>query len=98
MTLISLAGACGEDQSACEAALDRLQACEVGRSEARGSSSLPLISSEDCSGENECLARCVAKASCAALIYGVKGHSTDPNEPPVPGGLELVACLDACAD
>jgi hypothetical protein len=99
MLLIGLAGACGDEQSVCEAAVDKLKACDVGRVEAeQGYSRLPLISTDDCSGDNECLAGCVAPASCAELIYGIKGGSTDPNTPPVPNGPKFVACVYACME
>jgi hypothetical protein len=92
----SLAAACAE-QTVCEKAADKLEACEVGRVEAQGYMRLPLvISTDDCSGENECLAKCVARASCAEIVHGLKGGSTDPNEPPVSN--ELINCVFACIE
>jgi hypothetical protein len=91
--------ACGEEQSVCEEAIDKLKACDVGRVEAeQGYVGLPLvISTDDCSGRNECLAECVTSATCAEIINGVKGgSSTDPNEPPVPRGF--INCVYACIE
>lgn len=90
--------ACGEEQSVCEAAEDKLKACDVGRVQAeQGGGRLPLaISTEDCSGRNECLAQCVTSATCAEIIVGVKGSSADPNEAPV--SRAFVACVYACVE
>lgn len=90
--------ACGEEQSICEEAADKLKACDVGRAHAeQGFVRLPVaISTEECSGQNECLAQCVASATCVEIISGVTGSSTDPNEPPV--SREFVACVYACME
>ena len=95
--MASLAVACGEDgedATVCEVAADKLNTCDVG-----SSAGFPLlISTEDCSGENECLARCVAAANCSSIKYGVQGGSTDPNSDPVPGGPAFYGCIYACIE
>lgn len=94
LLVASFALACGEDETVCEEAADKLNACDVGRS-----ARLPLvISRDDCSGENECLAKCVASASCGAIKVGLQGGSTDPNEAPVSGGPAFLGCIHACME
>ena len=97
--LAGLMVAC-ETESVCEEAVDKLEECNGGLPEGQpGFNRLPLaISRDDCSGTNECLAKCVAPASCAELKYAVQGGSTDPNSPPVLNGPKLLACLLACGE
>jgi hypothetical protein len=96
--LILLLG-CGED-SVCETAADKLQQCKIGDAVAeQGFARVPLaISRDDCTGTNECLARCVAPATCGELEFVVVGGSTDPNQPPVEGGPKLYGCITACVE
>jgi hypothetical protein len=97
VVVASLAIGCGEEQTVCERAADKLEECEAGRVEAQGYMRLPLvISTDDCSGDNECLAKCVAPATCAEIVHGLKGGSTDPNEPPVSSAL--IGCVYACIE
>jgi hypothetical protein len=91
--------ACGED-SVCETAADKMDECRIEEAVAeQGFARLPLaISRDDCNGSNECFAKCVDSATCAELeAVIVRGlHSTDPNEPPAPSGLDFYDCLMAC--
>jgi hypothetical protein len=90
---------CGED-SVCEKAADKMNECKIGDAVAQqGFARLPLvIRRDDCTGTNECFAKCVESANCAELqaviVHGLS--STDPNEPPVLSGVELEACVMAC--
>ena len=86
--------ACGEEQSVCEEGADKLKACDVGRARAVR---LPVvISTETCSGQNECLAQCVTSSTCAEIISGIEGGSSDPNSPPV--SRDFVACVYTCIE
>jgi hypothetical protein len=95
-TLVLILG-CAED-SVCEKAADKLEGCKVGDAiAAQGYARVPLtVSREDCSEINECVARCVAAASCADIRSVVVGPSTDPNEPPAQGAGKLFGCVAAC--
>jgi len=54
--------------------------------------------SDDCTGQNLCLAKCLDAASCAALVFVAKGGSTDPNEPTPAGSGMAQGCIVACVD
>jgi len=96
VTLVLMLGC--DEESVCEKAADKLEACKVGDAvAAQGYARVPLtVSRDDCSETNECVARCVAPASCAEITGVVLGNSTDPNEPPVQGVGELYGCVAAC--
>jgi hypothetical protein len=90
--------ACGDEQSVCEEAADKLKACDVGRAQAeQGYARLPItITTEHCSGQNQCLAQCVTSATCEEIIAGMVGGSSDPNSPPV--SMAFVGCVFACVE
>ncbi len=88
-----------EHESVCDAAADELEACgRSGQLKAQPPYSFPLtVSRDDCGGENECVARCLEPASCAAIDCVMGGvNSTDPNALPVPGCGKLYGCITAC--
>jgi hypothetical protein len=94
--VVSLA-ACAEE-TVCERAADKLQACHIGeKTFAKGYARIPLaIDRDHCSGQNECLAKCVDPASCSDLDYVLVSGVADPNLPPPTGHAELLACISAC--
>src|SRR5688500_15963282 len=78
--LLSLLFGC-DAQSVCDEAVDKLEECDIpGQIAKQGYSRLPLaISRDDCSGTNECCAKCVAPATCAELKNTFITGGTDPN-------------------
>ena len=94
--LVGMLFGCGDD--ICETAVDKLEECDIPDQIAeRGFSRLPVaITRDECSGTNECFAKCVAPASCAELSYTFVYGGGDPNRPPATG--EVDACITACVD
>jgi hypothetical protein len=105
LLLLALGAACGAcTETVCEQAQSRIESCQPELDRARGTSGVnrqPRVS-DDCSGKNECIARCLAPASCdaiASLSYGV--NITDPNSPPRSIGADfdqVWACVEACSE
>ena len=88
----------------CEQAQEKIESCRAALDRARGPNEPrrdPIVSDE-CSGRNECSARCWASASCDAIValsYGT--NSTDPNSPPRSIGADyydVIACHKACSE
>ena len=92
--LLGAPGCGGEAKSPCVLAKDRLQECrvEILAPDAIGSRLLPLKLTDDCGGENSCVAECVVPAPCDAIGYVVAG-STDPNEATPPGAETFQHCV-----
>ena len=90
----------GSDKTTCEQAHDKLEACQsqIDAGAAKRGLRVPLSLSADCSGDDECLAECLAPASCGAIVILSTGSSTDPNEPPVdaPDAKTFFDCFQAC--
>lgn len=95
MVLIGTLFGCGDE--ICDEAVDKLEACDIpGQIAEQGYSRLPVaITREDCSGTNECFAKCVAPATCAELGYTFV-YGADLNRPPATGEVER--CIMACVD
>jgi hypothetical protein len=93
--VVTLLG-CGE--KICDEAVDKLEACDIpGQIAEQGYARLPVaITREDCSGTNECFAKCVAPATCDELGYTFVYGGGDPNQPPATG--EVQACIMACVE
>lgn len=87
-----------EEDSVCEVAADKLEWCKFSDAAAeQGFARLPLtVARDDCTGLNQCVARCVAPASCGDIRALAFGSSTDPNSKPV--SLQLGNCILACIE
>lgn len=89
--------------SICEQAQDNIESCRPALDRARGPNQPrrdPVVTDE-CSGQNECAARCWASASCDTMVVLTYGNITDPNSPPRFFGAdydEVIACFDACSE
>jgi hypothetical protein len=95
-SFVLLAVACA---SPCEEAEDKMSSCQDEIRRARGDQPYferPLGVSGDCSGDNECRAKCINDASCEDIASVMVGLSRDPNAPASPGALKLSRCLDGC--
>jgi len=91
----------GASKTTCQQANDKLRECQpqIDAAAATRGLRLPLSISEDCSaGDDECYAKCLAPASCAAIVVLSTGRSSDPNEPLVeaPDAGTLGDCFLAC--
>jgi hypothetical protein len=84
--------------SVCEEAVQKLEECDIpDQISEQGYSRLPVsITKEDCSGTNECFAKCVAPATCNDLGYAFVYGSGDPTRPPATREVEL--CILACVE
>jgi len=91
-----LVAGCADD---CDEAKDKLDSCrdEIARAAAgHGFLALPITVTDDCSGQNRCIAECVNATSCPAIAYVVAGTEPDPNPPPPAGAAEFSRCLTTC--
>jgi hypothetical protein len=96
VVLILLLAGCADE---CDDAKDKLDSCrdEIARAAAgRGFLALPMTITDDCSGQNRCMADCVNATSCPAIAYVVAGTEPDPNQAPPAGASEFSSCLAAC--
>lgn len=84
---------------ACDEAKDKLDSCrdEIARAAAgRGFRALPITVTDDCSGQNHCIADCVNATSCPAIASVVAGTESDPNQMLPAGATEFSSCVGAC--
>jgi hypothetical protein len=92
-------------ESECDQAANRLDSCrDEIRAESRASGRtdayfvLPIthVDTNDCSGDNLCLAECLNEADCAAIAHVAVHANGDPSNPPPPGAIELNSCANEC--
>jgi len=99
--VFSLLLACGGgSKTTCQQAHDKLDQCQpqINAAAARRGLRVPLSLSDDCSGDDECVAACLAPAGCGAIVVLSAGSSTDPNDPRLdaPDAGTLFNCFSAC--
>jgi hypothetical protein len=95
--VLASAAALGGRSSVCDEAQDKLDSCkdELGEVVRRqGYQARPVGFSGECDEQQECLAECVTRADCPAIVAAIGTGTGDPDTPP--GAFELAACLDRC--
>jgi len=93
----------GESKTTCQQANDKLEECQpqVNAAAATHGLRIPLTLSEDCSSRLEaCIAKCLAPASCGAIVVLSAGQPMDPNEPPIdaPDAGTVGHCFFGCLE
>ena len=94
--LVVLRAGCADE---CDNAKDKLDSCrdEIARAASgRGFLALPITVTDDCSGQNRCVAECVNATSCPAIAYVVAGTESYPNQAPPAGANVFSNCLTSC--
>lgn len=93
-----LAGAC-ESRNECDVAQEKRRDCNAQlatRDEVASYRRLPLSVGDDCSGDNACVADCVAETTCQTLEWVMLGGQYDLNSVIPKDAGRFSSCIQAC--